>query len=303
DLTFDPIEDEDGHSLDVSPSYALYIRCMTSPERRVRRDFFESFYGAYHAHRHTLAAALAHSIKGDVFFARARGFDSARQAALFGNNIPESVYDNLVAAVHDNMGALHRYYGLVGRTLGLDEVHVYDTMAPLVPGVELGRPYDEAVEVLHASLAPLGDEYRDMLRDGLLHGWVDRYENKGKYTGAYSAGLWGHHPYILMNYRPDIDSMYTLTHEAGHAMHTWCSNRAQPPQVARYTIFAAEVASTFNEALLTHHLLQTHDDPNDRAYIIAHQVDSIRALIYRQTMFAEFEARTHAMAEAHQPLT
>ncbi len=302
DLEFGFVKDAEGNEIEVTHgSYGVFL---AKPDRDLRRRFFQTFYKAYHAHRNTLSATLASGVKKNIFYARARGFSSAREAALYRTEVPEVVYDSLIGAVHDNLPALHKYYDLRQRLLGLDDIHFYDLLVPVVPDIEVAHAYDAAVELVVESLKPLGSEYTATLGQGLLGGWVDRYENRGKRSGAYSASTYETHPYILLNYQQtELDHVYTLTHEAGHAMHSWHSNRAQTPQDAHYTIFVAEVASTFNEVLLTHHLLERTNDARMRAYIINREVDGIRSTLYRQAMFAEFEHRVHQHAEQGGPLS
>jgi oligoendopeptidase F len=224
--------------------------------------------------------------------------------ALFPDRVPDAVYNNLVTAVRSHLPAVHRYFQLRRRALKLDDIHHYDTYVPIVGGMTITRHWDDAVKLVIDGLRPLGNEYRDVLAGGLRGRWCDRYENKGKRSGAFSSGCYDSDPYILMNYRPDVlDHVYTLAHEAGHSMHSWHSNRSQPYQYAGYTIFVAEVASTVNEQLLTRHLLANATSDRERAYYLNREIDSVRATIVRQTMFAEFETIMHALAERGEPLT
>jgi oligoendopeptidase F len=226
------------------------------------------------------------------------------EAALFGDDVPVAVYDNLIATVRNNLPALHDYYDLRKQLLGLDEIHQYDTFVPLFPEVAKTVKFDEAIELVTAALEPLGDEYVAALRNGLKSRWVDRYETKGKRSGAFSSSSYGNPPFILMNYRDDVLSdVFTLAHEAGHSMHSWLAQQHQPFQDYGYPIFLAEVASTFNEELLTHYLLQRAEDDRLRAYLIDRQIEDIRSVLLRQTMFAEFEKRIHTIEEAGGPLT
>lgn len=301
DLNFGTITDDQGNTHEVS--HGGYLAFMTHPDRRVRHDFFHTYYAAYDAHRHTLAATLVAGLKANHFGARARGFESTRHAALHRNHIPAAVYDNLVTTVRNNLAPLHRYYALNARVHRIDPMRPWDLLAPLVPGVELGRPYDQAVGLLEEALAPLGHDYVTTLASGLRGGWVDRYENRGKVSGAYSSGCYDSPPYILLNYRDDsIEQIYTLAHEAGHSMHSFYSRKHQTPQDASYSIFVAEVASTFNEILLTQHLLENTHEPRVRAAIIARELDGLRGLIYRQTMFAEYELALYNLLEGQQAL-
>ncbi len=273
-------------------------------DRDVRKRTFEQFYEHYDGHRNTLAALLGGSVQLDVYRSRVRGFSSAREARLFPDRVPESVYDNLIATVREHLPLLHRYYGIRARALGLPDLAVYDTRVSLVPELTVDTPYEEAVETVADALAPLGDEYVDTLRGGLLNGWVDRYENRGKRSGAFSAGSYVGDPYILMNYKRDtIRDMFTLAHEGGHSMHSWYSVRNNPFQHYSYTIFEAEVASTFNEQLLMHHLLDRHPDGAMRTYLLSKHLEDMIGTLFRQTMFAEFEHLIHRAVEDGDALT
>lgn len=303
DLTFGEIKDESGGQMELS--HGNFITFLMKPQRDLRRDAFMQYYRTYEAHQHSIAAALAHSVKKDVFYARVRNHTSCRHAALFADNVPETVYDNLVATVRENTAPLFRYLDLRRRMLKLDELHFYDTYVPLVSAVDFKLTYKQAVEIALKALAPLGEQYTDILKQGLLEGWVDRYENKGKRSGAYSSGSYDSPPYILLNFENNnINSLYTLVHEAGHSMHSYLSKENQPYVDYQYTIFAAEVASTFNEVLLSRYLLdQYQTDQSMTAYILNREIDNIRATFFRQTMFAEFEALIHANAQQQIPLT
>jgi oligoendopeptidase F len=302
DMTFGDIELEPGRRIPLT--HASFLTCLESPNRDVRRTAFHQYYAEYAAHANTLAATFAGSVHADVYYARARHYAGARAMALFPDQVPESVYDNLVAAVRSHLPAVHRYFQLRRRALKLPDIHHYDTYVPIVSGMTVHRTWDQAVELVLDGLRPLGDEYRDVLAGGLRSRWCDRYENKGKRSGAFSSGCYDSDPYILMNYRPDVlDHVYTLAHEAGHSMHSWHSNRTQPYQYAGYTIFVAEVASTVNEQLLKRHLLANAKSDRERAYYLNREIDSVRATIVRQTMFAEFETIVHALDEHGEPLT
>jgi oligoendopeptidase F len=271
----------------------------------LRKRAFHQFYAEFLDHEYTLAASLAYSVKADVFHARARHYSSALEAALFPDDVPIAVYDGLIQSVRANLKPLFRYLDLRRRVLGLEELHHYDTYVPLLPEIETRFTFDDAVEMVLGSLAPLGKEYVDVLTEG-LHSkrWCDRYESRGKRSGAFSSASYGAPPYILMNYKEDVFAdVYTLAHEAGHSMHSWLSQNSQLFQDYEYPIFLAEVASTFNEELLTHHLLETTTDPRMRAYIINRQIDDLRGTLFRQTMFAEFEKLIHAVEESGDALT
>lgn len=303
DMKFGVIRDAEGREIELTQSSFSSLLVRRDPA--VRREAFEKFYVEFSDHKFTLASALASSVRSDVFYARARNYPSAIESALFRDDVPATVYDNLIASVRKNLPALHRYYALRQRVLGLKEIHHYDTYVPLVAGVETHIEWDGAVDRVLAAVKPLGEDYRAVLGHGLREGrWCDRYENKGKRSGAFSYGTYTSPPYIMMNYKADVFSdVFTLAHEAGHSMHTWYSKHAQSYQNHHYPIFLAEVASTFNEMLLTHHLLESTDDPKMRAYLISRQIDDFRGTIYRQTMFAEFEKAIHATEEAGEALT
>lgn len=303
DMRFGDVRDE--HGRDVTLTQSSYSSFLNRRDREVRRTAFHQFYRGFSDHQFTLASALSSSVKGDVFRARARRYPSALEAALFPDHVPTTVYDNLIAAVRRNLEPLYRYYELRRRVLGIEDIHQYDTYVPMVGDVEADTDFDAAIDLVVASLQPLGDDYVGTLAEGLRRGrWCDRYETKGKRSGAFSSGGYGTPPYILMNYKRDVFAdVYTLAHEAGHSMHTWYAQATQTYQDYDYPIFLAEVASTFNEELLTHHLLEKTDDPRMRAYLINRQVDDLRGTLYRQTMFAEFERLTHAAEESGEALT
>lgn len=303
DMRFGSLPNDDGEQIELTQSSFSSFLVQRKPE--VRRAAFHQFYREFSEHRFTLASTLANSVRADVFYARARHHATAREASLFQDDVPPEVYDNLITAVHDRLDPLFRYLALRKKALKLEELHVYDTYVPLVDSVKTDVPWEEAVEkVLHA-VEPLGEDYTQTLRHGLTDGrWCDRYENKGKRSGAFSYGTYTSPPYIMMNYKRDVFSdVYTLAHEAGHSMHTWYSQRAQSYQNYHYPIFLAEVASTFNEILLTEHLLAHTEDPAMRIYLINRQIDDFRGTLYRQTMFAEFERDIHALEEAGEALT
>jgi oligoendopeptidase F len=302
DMKFGVLIDETGREKPLTQSSFSSFLVKRDPE--LRRRAFHQFYAEFQDHQYTLAASLAYSVKADIFRARARHYSSALEAALFPDDVPVSIYDGLIASVRANLKPLFRYFELRRRVLGLAELHHYDTYAPLVPEVETRVTFDRAVEHVLAALAPLGKEYVDVLAEGLRGRWCDRYETKGKRSGAFSSGSYGASPYILMNYKDDVFAdVYTLAHEAGHSMHTWFSQKSQRFQDYEYPIFLAEVASTFNEELLTHHLLEQTNDPKMRAYIINRQIDDLRGTLFRQTMFAEFEKIIHMIEESDDALT
>jgi oligoendopeptidase F len=303
DMTFGIIADSEGNETELS--HGNFSTFLQDPDREVRRQAFFQYYQSYKNLKNTVAATLDHSNKKDSFYAKVRKFNNSREASLFSDNMPEKVYDNLVSTVRSNTAPLFKYLDFRKEALNLDKLHFYDTYVPIVSDVNFTMTYEEAVETCVKSLAPLGEEYTAIMKEGLLNGWVDRYENKGKRSGAYSSGCYDSPPYILLNYEDkNINSLYTLIHEAGHSMHSYYSKHAQPYILSDYTIFVAEVASTFNETLLSRYLLDLYkDDPKMQAYILNREIDNIRATLYRQTMFAEFETRSHNIVEQNDPLT
>src|SRR5205807_453048 len=303
DMKFGVLVDEKGREKPLTQS--SFSSFLVKRDHELRKRAFQQFYAEFRDHQYTLAASLAYSVKADVFHARARHYASALEAALFPDDVPIDVYDGLIQSVRANLKPLFRYFDFRRRVLGLSELHHYDTYVPLVTEIETRFTFHEAVEMVLDALAPLGKEYVQVLTEGLRsRRWCDRYENKGKRSGAFSSGSYGAPPYILMNYKQDVFAdVYTLAHEAGHSMHSWFSQSSQLFQDYEYPIFLAEVASTFNEELLTHHLLRTTDDPKMRAYIINREVDDLRGTLFRQTMFAEFERIIHAIEESGDALT
>jgi oligoendopeptidase F len=302
DLKFGVLKTKAGEELALSQS--TFLSFLHKQDRDLRRAAFHQFYREFDDHKYTLASTLASSIRGDVFWAKVRNYESARHASMFGDNIPVSVYDNLIATVRANLPVLHDYYDLRRKVLKLDGIHQYDTFVPLVPELQTNFTFDEAVDLVLEALSPLGSEYVAELKRGLHSRWVDRYETKGKRSGAFSSSSYGNPPYILMNYKADVFSdVFTLAHEAGHSMHSWFAQKHQLFQDYGYPIFLAEVASTFNEELLTHYLLKKAQDPAMRAYLIDRQIEDLRNVLFRQTMFAEFEKQTHEIEEKGGPIT
>ena len=303
DMKFGVLKDGSGNERELTQS--SFSSFLQQRDPAVRKTAFHQFYREFSDHEFTLAASLASSVRADVFYARARNHSSARESALFGDDVPVSIYENLISTVRGNLGALFRYFELRRRVLKLDEIHHYDTYVPMVENVQTNVPWNDAVAQVIDSLKPLGSEYTQTLDHGLRDGrWCDRYENKGKRSGAFSYGTFTSPPYIMMNYKADVFSdVYTLAHEAGHSMHTWYARGAQLYQNYGYPIFLAEVASTFNEILLTEYLLEKTTDKKMRAFILNRQIDDLRGTLYRQTMFAEFERDIHAAEEAGEALT
>lgn len=301
DLRFPKITGENGEDIEVT--HGRFITLLQSQDRRVRRDAFRSLYGMYHQYRNTLAAVYRANVKQEVFRARVRKYGSDLEAALDGSHIPVSVYENLIEAVHEALPFLHRYVRLRRRLLKTDKLYMYDLYVPVVPDAGERIPYEQAKEMVLEGLRPMGEEYLSLLREGFEHRWIDVYENQGKRSGAYSWGAYGTHPYVLMNYQEDLNSVFTLAHEMGHALHSWYSDGNQPYIYAGYRIFVAEVASTCNEALLIHHMIEKTDDTRKKAYLINYFLEQFRTTLYRQTMFAEFEKITHGMEERGETLT
>ncbi|MEX0978617.1 MAG: oligoendopeptidase F [Pirellulales bacterium] len=302
DLKWGLVKNE--HSELVELSNASFASLLQSPERKVRKRAFHEYYKQFAAHENTLAATLSGSILRDVYYARARDYPSALAVSLFHDNVPASVVENLIASVHRHLPALYRYYDLRRRKMGLKQIHHYDTYVPILSELKTQHTWEQAVKLVLSAIEPLGSGYCGVLETGLRGRWSDRYPNQGKQSGAFSSGSFDGDPYILMNYQSDVlDHVFTLAHEAGHSMHSYYSARHQPFQYYNYTIFVAEVASTFNEQLLARHLMHQAASDKQRAFLINREIDSIRGTILRQTMFAQFEGITHALAEAGEPLT
>ncbi len=301
DLRFPDAFDREGKSHPVT--HGSFVPLLQSPDRTLRQSAFESLYGAYGQFRNTAAAILSAQMRQLQFFAEARHYDSALHAALDGNEVPVEIYHNLIASVRAGLPAMHRYVRLRKRLLGVDDLHFYDLYTPIVAGQDIKVSYAEACQTALEALAPLGEEYLSILREGFAGGWIDVYENEGKRSGAYSAGAYGVHPYVLLNYTDTLDDMFTLVHEMGHSLHSYLSNRTQPVTYANYVIFVAEVASTCNEALLMQYLLGKTEDPRRRAYLVNHFLEQFRGTLYRQTMFAEFELWCSEQIRAGQALT
>ncbi|MCQ2537454.1 MAG: oligoendopeptidase F [Lachnospiraceae bacterium] len=301
DLVFPEITDDKGEKIRIT--HGRYRMLLENPDVRVRRDMFENYYKMYETYKNTLAANYQNLVKGHIFVSKARGYESSLERAVFGNDVPISVYKNLLDVVNKNVDKMHRYMSIRKKALKMDEQHMYDLFIPLVEDVDKKIPFEEAKEIVLDALKPMGEEYCAIIKRALSERWIDIYENEGKRSGAYSAGVYGVHPYVLLNYDDTLDAVFTLIHELGHAMHSYFSSEANSCVNSDYTIFVAEVASTCNEALLTQALLKKTTDKKERAYIINHMLDDFRTTLYRQTMFAEFEYKTHEMAEAGESLT
>lgn len=300
DLDFGTVEYE-GKSYPLS--HGSYIALMQNQDRGLRKAVYQQFYGAFQQHINTITATYATNVKKDVFYTRARKYDDCLDRALFGDDVPRQVYTGLIDTVHKHLPTLHRFVELRRKLMGVDRLEMYDIYAPLVEDVDREYTYEEAVDLTTKGLAPLGEDYMEVFQSAFRDGWIDVYETKGKTSGAYSWGVYGVHPYVLLNHRGDLDSVFTLAHEMGHAMHTYYSNKNQPYPLSGYVIFVAEVASTVNEILMTKYLLRTTEDEKLKKYILNHYLDQFRTTVIRQTMFAEFEMISHQMAEQDQPLT
>ena len=291
DIDFGTIRDEQGE--DAVLTNGRYTSFMESSVRRVRKDAFERLYRVYGQHKHMLAATFEANARQAAFFASMRHYGSPLEEALDGGNIPVSVYTELISAVHEKLPAMYRYVKLRRRALGVEELHMYDVYAPLVKNVDQSYSYEEARELVRQGLSVLGEDYVQILEEGFQNRWIDVYENRGKRSGAYSWGAYGTHPYVLLNYSGNLNSVFTLAHEMGHAIHSYYSDHAQPYIYAGYKIFVAEVASTVNEFLLIRYLIGKAESREMRAYLINYLLEQFRGTLYRQTMFAEFEKMAH----------
>ena len=301
DLDYGTVVNENGE--EVKLTHGSYNMFIVSPDRRVRKDAYETFYKAYRGMKNTLNATYATSVKGDVFQARAHKFEGALEAALHNNGVPVAVYEQLIEAVHEMLPVLKKYLAIRKRVMGVDQLEMYDLYVPITPEVDDDMPYEAAKALVKEALKPLGAEYQALLDKAYSEGWIDVYETPGKTSGAFCAETYGTHPYVLLNFQGKTDDAFTLGHELGHAMHSHYSGEAQPFETSHYRILAAEVASTVNETLMTHHLLKGETDRVKRAYYITQFLESFRTTCFRQTMFAEFEMKAHRMAESGEPLT
>lgn len=301
DLKFPTIKDEDGSEVELT--HGRYISFMESKDRSVRKSAFEAMYSTYGKWKNTLAATYTSAVKKALFFAKTRKYDSSLEAALNADNVKPEVYHNLIKTIHDSLPTFYRYTKLRKRMLDLDELHMYDIYVPLVQDIDMEITPEQAVEMVKEGLAPLGEQYSADLARGFAEGWIDWFENQGKTSGAYSAGVYGVHPYVLMNYENNVDNMFTLAHEMGHAMHTYYSDLNQEYVNSDYTIFVAEVASTVNESLLMHDLLAKTTDPKQKLYLLNHYLEQFRGTVFRQTMFAEFEEIVHRQIGSGNPMT
>lgn len=301
DITFPEIEDEDGDLVRIT--HGRFIGFLESDVRRVREDAFKGLYQTYAAYKNMLAVTYSANLKQEWFHAKTRRYPSSLHMALDGSNVPVEVYYNLIDTVHECLPYLHDYIDLRKEVLNIDELHMYDLYAPMIKNDSMKVPFDQAKDIVLKGLAPLGEAYHSVLKEGFDNRWIDVYENQGKRSGAYSWGAYGTHPYVLLNYRDSLNNMFTLAHEMGHALHSYYSDEHQPYIYAGYKIFVAEVASTCNEALLMDYLLKNTTDKQEQAYLINYFMEQFRGTLYRQTMFAEFEEKTHKMVQEGQTLT
>ncbi|KWX86622.1 oligopeptidase PepB [Paenibacillus riograndensis] len=301
DLKFPKIKNEEGKEVDLT--HGSYIQFLESPDREVRKNAFKAVYETYGKQKNTIAATLSANVNKNVFYSRVRKYPSVLEMSLYGDNIPKEVYTNLIDTIHESLPLMHRYMKLRQKLLGVDELHMYDLFAPLVDEYKLDITFEEAKKITKEGLKPLGEDYLSVLQEGYDKGWIDVYENENKRTGAYSWGAYGTHPYVLLNHNDNLNSMFTLAHEMGHALHSYYSDNALKYRDAQYTIFLAEVASTTNEALLMDYLLKKSTDPKEKMYLLTYYADQFRTTVFRQTMFAEFEKIIHQRAEEGESLT
>ena len=301
DMDFPKIENEDGEM--VKLTHSNFSTFLKSKNNKVRKNAFDAMYKTYDKYKNTFASMLYGGIKSEIFYSKTRKYESALYASLFQDDISVDVYNNLIKAVDENLDILNRYVDIKKKFLGLEDIHMYDLYVPLTESFDMKIPYEEAQEIVLNALKPLGEEYLGLIKRAFEENWIDVYENEGKQGGAYSWGSYDSHPYILMNYKDDLNSLFTLIHELGHSMHSYYSKKTQPYLYSGYKIFVAEVASTLNELLLINYLLEKADSKEERVYLLNYYLEQFRTTVYRQTMFAEFEKLTHASVEEGNPLT
>lgn len=301
DLEFPEIDDEEGNRAKIT--HSNFSTFLKSKNPRVRKDAFEALYSVYDKYKNTFASTLYGGIKSEIFYSKIRKYESALKASLFQDDISTDVYDNLIAVVDENLDTLNKYVDIKKKLLGLDEIHMYDLYVPLTDKFDMEIPYEKAKDIILKALQPLGEEYLNIIKKAFDEGWIDVYENEGKQGGAYSWGSYDSHPYILMSYKDDLNSLFTLIHELGHSLHSYYSRSNQPYLYSSYKIFVAEVASTLNELLLINYLLENSNSKEERIYLLNYYLEQFRTTVYRQTMFAEFEKITHEKVENKEPLT
>ena len=300
DLVFDPVKDAEGQEHELTGSN--YILLQTSPDRTLRENSFRSFYKGYRQHINTFASAYAGAVKAAAAQAQVRGYASSRAMSMADENVPAEVYDTLIETVRAHLPAMYGYAELRKKLLSLDQLHYYDLYTPLTGSSGRKYTYQQAQQIVLDAVAPLGESYTRIVREGFSSRWIDVYPNRGKSSGAFSSGTYGSNPYIMTNFTGTLDSVSTIAHEMGHSMHTWHSNHTQPPQYAEYTLFVAEVASTVNENLLVEHLLKTERDPGERLALLNQYLENFKGTVFRQVMFAEFEKNAQEMAERGEAL-
>lgn len=301
DMKFPSIKDEEGNSVEIT--HGNFIPLMENKDRRVRKEAFEKLYSTYENFKNTFSSTLNGAVKKNIFYSKVRNYDSSLDSALDGNNIPTSVYDNLINSVNENFEAMHKYMRIRKRALKLDELHMYDLYTPIVKDADIKVSYDEAQSIIKKGLKPLGENYIKILDEGFNSRWIDVYENRGKRSGAYSSGTYDSKPFVLLNYHKTLDNVFTIAHEMGHSIHSYYSKSNQPFVYGSYSIFLAEVASTTNEALLLDYMIKNVEDDNEKLYLLNHYLEQFRSTVYRQTMFAEFEKDIHEYVEKGGALT
>ncbi|WP_077370029.1 oligoendopeptidase F [Anaerosalibacter sp. Marseille-P3206] len=301
DIKFPSIVDENGNEVEIT--HGNFIPFMESKDRRVRKDAYENLYHTYGNFKNTFASTLNGCVKKNIFYAKARNYNSSIEASLDENNIPVSVYDNLLNSINNNLDAMHKYISIRKRALGVDELHMYDIYTPIVKDTDIKVPYEKAQEVIIEGLHPLGENYLEVLKEGFNNRWIDVYENRGKRSGAYSFGTYDSKPFVLLNYHETLDNVFTIAHEMGHSIHSYFTRKNQPYIYGGYSIFLAEIASTTNEALLMDHMLKNAKDNSEKLYLLNHYLDQFKGTIYRQAMFAEFERDIHEYVENGGALT
>jgi len=301
DLKFPVIKDEKGQDIEIT--HGNFVPLLENKNREVRKNAYKGLYGRYKEFENTFVSTLNGCIKGNIFNAKVRSYDSSLEAAIDENNIPVSVYDNLIDSVHENLDAMHKYMDIRKKALGVDELHFYDVYTPIVKDVDIKVSYEEAKDIVLKGLEPLGKEYLEVVKEGFNSRWIDVYENRGKRSGAYSSGSYDSKPFILLNYHETLDNIFTIAHEMGHSVHSYFTRKNQPFIYGGYSIFVAEVASTLNEAILINYLLENVKDDNERLYLINHFLEQFKGTVYRQTMFAEFERDIYKYVEEGGALT
>lgn len=301
DLIFPKVKDKEGNAVEITQGN--FVPLLQSKDREYRKEVFEEFYGVFEDFKNTFAASLSGEINKNIFNANIRNFNNSREAALSHNNIPVSVYDNLVKGIHNQFDSIYKYMDLRTKALGIDQHHMYDVYVPMVSEIDLEYTYEECLDIITEALEPLGEEYIEIMKKAFNSRWIDVYENRGKRSGAYSSGSYESKPFILLNFHGQLDDLFTIAHEMGHSMHSYFTRNTQPYVYENYSIFLAEVASMLNEALLLDYMINRTNDKNEKKYLLNHYLDSFRTTMFRQTMFAEFEQKIHETVENGGALT